>query len=76
MTPIAVKRLERWTWILIYVGMAVAAIGTALIANGHPATGWSFAGVGGGGIAIGAVLILVRARMPPDPTRPPLENHP
>ena len=62
------RRIERWVWILIYGGIAVAAIGTALLSNGHHVLGWAFVAVGTAAVLLGIVLIVVRARMPSSET--------
>jgi vacuolar-type H+-ATPase subunit I/STV1 len=65
-------RIERWVWILIYGGIALAAIGAALIANGHRVGGWAFVAFGAADVVAGIVLIVVRSRMhPPEPPASP-----
>jgi vacuolar-type H+-ATPase subunit I/STV1 len=53
--------LEKWIWILIYVGLFMIIIG---IATGRSleALGWSLAVPGAALTAVGVVLIYVRSR--------------
>ena len=66
----AAKQVERWVWILIYGGVVLAAIGTALLSNGHELLGWAFVAAGAIDVVIGIVLIVVRSRMPSTETPP------
>jgi hypothetical protein len=56
------KRIETWTWILIYGGLVVAILGWFVTPTRGP---WGELMVAGGAVAtvIGVVLIFVRARM-------------
>jgi F0F1-type ATP synthase assembly protein I len=58
------KQLEKWSWILIYGGLLGASLGWFLRA-GSDAAGWTLIGAGAALAAVGAGLIVVRARMGP-----------
>ncbi len=61
MKPLA-ARLHTWTWALIYVGMVVAGLGWS-VRRHDDALGWTLLVLGGGGVAVGIVLIWVRSRL-------------
>ncbi|RYF76869.1 MAG: hypothetical protein EOO22_00745 [Comamonadaceae bacterium] len=56
-------RLEKWIWILIYLGMFLVALGIAT-ARIEAATGWWLGAPGAVMIVAGVVLIYVRSRLP------------
>ena len=60
-----IKRIESLTWLLIYGGMILFAIGVSLH-SGDAATGWVVACVGVAATIAGAVLVYVRSRMRSD----------
>ena len=62
-SPLAVKRLQKWIWLLIYAGMALLALGLAIRPT-DAAFGWGVAVPGIALITAGVVLIWVRSRMP------------
>ena len=59
-TETRLVRLERLTWLLIYLGLVVVVLGT-FIRRTQDATGWLVAG--GLAVVSGVVLIYVRSRM-------------
>ena len=59
-TDTRLVRLERLTWLLIYVGLVVMVLGS-FIQRTQDATGWFWAG--GLAVVSGIVLIYVRSRM-------------
>ncbi len=60
-----VGRIESLTWLLIYAGMALCALGVSL-QRIDATIGWIVGGVGLAGIVAGAVLVYVRSRMRSD----------
>jgi heme/copper-type cytochrome/quinol oxidase subunit 1 len=59
-TDTRLVRLERLTWLLIYLGLVVLVLGS-FMQRMQPATGWFAAG--GVAVVSGIVLIYVRSRM-------------
>ncbi|HEY9237932.1 MAG TPA: hypothetical protein VIP10_03745 [Burkholderiaceae bacterium] len=55
-------RLQKWSWILIYVGIVLLALGLA-VQRSDLALGWGIAAPGIAMIVIGIVMIWVRSRM-------------
>jgi len=55
-------RIQKWTWILIYIGMVLLALGLS-VQRSDAALGWGIAVPGIVLILVGAVLIWVRSRM-------------
>ena len=55
-------RIQKWIWILIYLGMILLALGLA-VQRSDTALGWGIAAPGIAAIAAGIVLIWVRSRM-------------
>lgn len=55
-------RIQKWIWILIYLGMALLGLGLS-VQRSDTALGWGIAAPGIALIVIGAVLIFVRSRM-------------
>jgi len=71
-------RIERWTWILIYVGMVGLGFGLAL-QRSDASLGWGMVIVGSALIGIGIVLIWIRSRIridPPSKNTPPPRSPP
>jgi hypothetical protein len=57
--------LEKLIWVLIYGGLLVLCLGVFVL-RADAGLGWGFV-IGGGGVAaVGAALVVVRARRPPD----------
>ena len=54
--------LQKWIWILIYIGMILLALGLA-VQRSDAALGWGIAAPGIVAITIGIVLIWTRSRM-------------
>ena len=61
-TPKPHARLEKWMWILIYVGISVAALGW-YTARTDTALGWLIGVPGALAVATGIALIYVRSRL-------------
>jgi hypothetical protein len=61
----SVARLQVLIWVLIYAGLLLLVLGL-WVARIDPAMGWAMVGVGGGGAAVGFVLIYVRSRIATD----------
>ena len=55
-------RVQKWTWILVYLGMALLGLGLS-VQRSDGSLGWGVAAAGIALIAIGIVLIWVRSRM-------------
>ena len=58
----AAKRIHKWSWILIYVGMVLLALGLSA-QRSDAALGWGIAGLGIAMMVIGVVLVWIRSRM-------------
>lgn len=58
----ATARIQKWSWILIYLGMILLALGLS-VQRSDAALGWGIAVPGIALIVIGVVLIWVRSRM-------------
>jgi sulfite exporter TauE/SafE len=56
------QRIEKWCWILIFVGMILLALGLSVLRS-DVALGWGIAAPGILMIVVGIVLIWVRSRM-------------
>lgn len=62
MSTANIARLEKWTWILIFVGIVLLAFGLSL--QGRDALlGWGIALPGAALIVVGIVLVWVRSRI-------------
>jgi hypothetical protein len=57
--------LEKWVWVLIYGGLLLLCLGLFVL-RGDAGLGWGLVIVGGAVAAIGAALIVVRARREPE----------
>lgn len=55
-------RIGKWSWILIYVGMVLLALGLSA-QRSDAALGWGIAGLGTAMMVIGVVLVWIRSRM-------------
>ena len=55
-------RIQKWSWILIYLGMVLLALGLS-VQRSDAALGWGIAAPGIALIVVGIVLIWVRSRM-------------
>ena len=62
------KSVEKLTWVLIYGGLLLAALGLFLGEAGHGALGGALIAVGLADAAAGVVLIWHRSRMKEDET--------
>ena len=58
----AAARIGKWSWILIYVGMVLLALGLS-VQRSDTALGWGIAAPGIALIVVGIVLVWVRSRM-------------
>ncbi len=58
----AAKRIHKWSWILIYVGMVLLALGLS-VQRSDAALGWGIAATGIAMIVVGIVMIWIRSRM-------------
>ena len=56
------QRIGKWSWILIYVGMVLLALGLSA-QRSDSALGWGIAGLGIAMMVIGVVLVWIRSRM-------------
>jgi purine-cytosine permease-like protein len=55
-------RLEKWMWIVIYIGITVAVLGF-VTARTDAAVGWMLMVPGALAVIVGIVLIYVRSRL-------------
>ncbi|MES2101744.1 MAG: hypothetical protein V4569_18110 [Pseudomonadota bacterium] len=55
-------RIQKWIWILIYLGMILLALGLS-VQRSDAALGWGIAVPGIALIVVGIVLIWIRSRM-------------
>ena len=60
--PRTVARIDRWSWVLVYVGIVLVALGLA-VARAEPPLGSGMAVAGGLAIVVGIALIWLRSRM-------------
>jgi sulfite exporter TauE/SafE len=56
------QRIEKWCWILIFLGMILLALGLS-VQRSDVALGWGIAAPGLLMIVVGIVLIWIRSRM-------------
>ena len=61
-TPLQLKRLQALIWVLIFGGLLTLVLGLSL-GRYDPIAGRACVGVGGLMAAVGALLILLRARL-------------
>jgi hypothetical protein len=64
--PQTLARMDKLTWILIFVGLFVLALGIASHRE-TPAGGWTLSVMGAIAMAIGVVLVYLRSRIPEAP---------
>ena len=57
-----IARVERWIWVLLYVGLLTLVFGL-VVEDRDFALGWSLVTGGGAAAAAGLFLIYVRSRM-------------
>jgi hypothetical protein len=57
-----VQRIEKWCWILIFVGMILLALGLS-VQRSDVTLGWCITAPGVLMVAVGIALIWVRSRM-------------
>ena len=67
-----VRRIEKWTWLLIYGGLLLASLGLFVLrgAVGNAGMGWAMVVGGVVGLGVGVVLVVLRSRMPDVPELP------
>ena len=58
------KSIEKWVWILIYVGILGLTLGWFMLPRTEVAA-WALMAAGGVAATVGVVLIFVRSRMAP-----------
>ena len=58
----ATQRVQKWTWVLIFIGIVLLALGLS-VQRSDAALGWGIAAPGITMIVVGVVLIWVRSRM-------------
>ena len=66
------KRIEKWIWPLIYGGLLLLSLGL-FVGRRIDGTGmgWALVLVGAAGVVAGAVLVVLRSRLPDKPEVPP-----
>ena len=66
------KRIEKWIWPLIYGGLLLLSLGL-FVGRRIDGTGmgWALVLVGAAGVVAGAVLLVLRSRLPDKPEIPP-----
>ena len=66
------KRIEKWIWPLIYGGLLLLSLGL-FVGRRTDGTGmgWALVLVGAAGVVAGAVLVVLRSRLPNKPEVPP-----
>ena len=67
------KRIEKWTWLLIYGGLLLLSLSLFLLRS-HAAMGWTLLLAGAAGVVVGVVLVVLRSKMPEMPNRPDLPD--
>ncbi len=58
----AATRVQKWVWILIYLGMILLALGLS-VQRSDASIGWVIAALGIAAIGVGILLIWIRSRM-------------
>lgn len=61
-TRTTITKVEKWTWVLIFVGMAVFGIGLS-VARTDSTLGHVISGFGAAGAIVGVALIWARSRL-------------
>ena len=66
------KRIEKWIWPLIYGGLLLLSLGL-FVGRRTDGTGmgWALVLIGAAGVVAGAVLVVLRSRIPDKPEVPP-----
>ena len=66
------KRIEKWIWPLIYGGLLLLSLGL-FVGRRIDGTGmgWALVLIGAAGVVAGAVLVVLRSRLPDKPEIPP-----
>ena len=66
------KRIEKWIWPLIYGGLLLLSLGL-FVGRRIDGTGmgWALVLIGAAGVVAGAVLVVLRSRIPDKPEVPP-----
>ena len=66
------KRIEKWIWPLIYGGLLLLSLGL-FVGRRTDGTGmgWALVLIGAAGVVAGAVLLVLRSRLPDKPEIPP-----
>ena len=66
------KRIEKWIWPLIYGGLLLLSLGL-FVGRRTDGTGmgWALVLIGVAGVVAGAVLVVLRSRLPNKPEVPP-----
>ena len=57
-----IARIQKWTWILIFLGIVLVSLGLS-VQRSDAALGWGITLPGAALIAIGIVLIWIRSRI-------------
>ena len=65
---LSASALETWTWVLIYGGLLLLSLGLFLLRSA-PGPAWALVVAGPLAVAVGVVLIFVRARLPETPSQ-------
>ena len=66
----AARRIQRWIWPLIYVGIFLLALGLS-VQRGNAELGRGIAATGIAAMVVGIVLIWIRSRLKEDPPGTP-----
>ncbi len=56
-------RVETWVWVLVYAGLLTVCVAVFVLRAGADAMGWAMLTAGIVVTAVGAALVVVRARM-------------
>ena len=63
--------IEKWTWILIYGGLLLLGLGLFVLQRiDGTAMGWALVLIGVVGVVAGAMLLVLRSRIPDTPHSP------
>jgi hypothetical protein len=66
-TAMKIKRIQTWVWVFVYAGILTVGIGLTA-RHSDSAAGGAIALVGAALVAVGALLVWIRSRMPSDIT--------
>ena len=61
-TRTTITKVEKWTWVLVFVGMAVFGIGLS-VARTDDTLGHVISAIGALGVIVGIALIWARSRL-------------